>query len=690
MLEYYTKKYFVNTLTTKQSYMRDKVIINKISKLHNCAATFAFCGAFTLLITAPVHADSARFPGSKQGSGLGTTLNSAPQAAIETQAPTQAAAAEDNQDSSVKSSSGHFFSGVFSGIANAVQPSAPAAAPAQQVAQESASAGHTITEHDLGDPDSSPALFAARQELDIEPPAKTAEMPANNQQAIATPLTHPVDAPQAQQAAPQWVAPEATASAAAPVAPVATATAEPAHIDPVHGEPDNSPALYAKRRELDPVQNPNRLTSVLTQLMKPLAEGEGDKSVAGEPVAAYESPGVVIKRESFRQETLQPNLTETEIKLASLNPSSGTGGPLIQLPDVPPPVLPAQNAAPADKKAETKPAIPAADVKALVQTPPAKPAAAPVITTTPAPTPVIPAAPAPAIAAPATKPAAKTADVKPAVVEKSATQANKSENSEPKATLSNESKNILNKIPANIDTPAKKSVEPIAVDRSAPKDTAKDNASSPASVKHEAMGIKIEVKSPKLDLSYELEKAYNAMTAGQSETAIGIYKNILDNDPDNKNALFGLGTLYHRAGQIDSARKLYAKLLSIDPTNRDGLNNFLVLLADEAPEAALTQLEKLEKRDPKFSPIPAQMAIIHEKLGNPDKATEKMFRAVDLSPENMVYRYNLAIMLDKQKKYDEAGKLYRQIIEAYHRGETIPGNVQQIQQRLTYISSNRP
>jgi Tfp pilus assembly protein PilF len=313
----------------------------------------------------------------------------------------------------------------------------------------------------------------------------------------------------------------------------------------------------------------------------------------------------------------------------------------------------------------------------LVQTPPAKPAAAPVITTTPATPATAPATPAAPVAAPAAKPAA-------------AEKTTAAEVSEPKAVLSKESKNILNKIPANIDTPAKKSAEPIAVDRAAPKDTAKEGTSSPASVKHEAMGIKIEVKSPKIDLSYELEKAYNAMTAGQSETAMGIYRNILENDPDNKSALFGLGTLYHRAGQIDSARKLYAKLLSIDPTNRDGLNNFLVLLADEAPEAALTQLEKLEKRDPKFSPIPAQMAIIYEKMGNSDKATEKMFRAVDLSPENMVYRYNLAIMLDKQKKYDEAGKLYRQIIEAYHRGETIPGNVQQIQQRLTYISSNRP
>ncbi len=42
------------------------------------------------------------------------------------------------------------------------------------------------------------------------------------------------------------------------------------------------------------------------------------------------------------------------------------------------------------------------------------------------------------------------------------------------------------------------------------------------------------------------------------------------------------------------------------------------------------------------------------------------------------------------RKYDEAAKLYRQIIEAYQRGEVIPGDIQKIQQRLTFISSNRP
>ncbi len=164
---------------------------------------------------------------------------------------------------------------------------------------------------------------------------------------------------------------------------------------------------------------------------------------------------------------------------------------------------------------------------------------------------------------------------------------------------------------------------------------------------------------------------------------------MLANDDKNKLGLFGLAATYHRLGQIDMARPLYGKLLAIDPTNRDALNNFLVLLADEAPQEALVQMEKLGERNPGFSPIPAQMAVIYQKLGDTEKATQKMFKATALAPENLTYQYNLAILLDIQKKTGEAAKIYRRLMEAHMRGEIIPGDATEIQERLTFISSNR-
>jgi tetratricopeptide (TPR) repeat protein len=258
-------------------------------------------------------------------------------------------------------------------------------------------------------------------------------------------------------------------------------------------------------------------------------------------------------------------------------------------------------------------------------------------------------------------------------------------------TLSPDSRKLLGKVKPPAEKKRAVSKEPVDIARTRDmQDLFKGADEQMPLSQHEAMGIKIEMKRPKLNVDYELDKAYNAVSAGQTESAIVLYKRVLSVDPNNTNALFGLATLYHRARQFDDARPLYARLLSVDPKHRDGFNNFLVLLADEAPNEALVELEKLESRNPGFSPIPAQIAVIYQKTGNLDRATEKMLRAVALSPENLTYRYNLAIMMDKQKKYDEAARLYGQLLEAASRGEKIPGNTSDIQQRLTFIRSNNP
>ncbi len=465
-------------------------------------------------------------------------------------------------------------------------------------------------------------------------------------------------------------------------------------------------------------------------------------------LVAFKSPDIVVKHEVLSMDRQQPELAEDikARKLAALMPAAGTEEvPVIQLPPVPPPILPpkSENGAeptpvitPEDIKpviAATSPpppgvpATPAVTLPAPVPEPnsavPANPpAAAPatpavalpvpvpvpdkaaspaVIAAVPAPQaeqPTVPKAEAPAPAVPVAPvvPAPTTPIVQvvqppapPVVIPAPVVAAPPPHSSEPPRILSNRTEDILKNIPSNLEGKPEISHVPLKIDRSKQNPDPLKGQIEGESVKHESMGIKIEVKTPQFNSNYELEKAYTALNGGQSLEAMKIYRGVLDNDPDNIGALFGLATLYHRAGQLDAARTLYAKLLAVDPNNRDGLNNFLVLLSDEAPEAALAQLEKLEQRNPQFSPIPAQMAVIYNKLGQVDKATEKMFRAIDLAPENLTYRYNLAIMLDKQKNYEEAAKLYGQLIEAYMRGEVIPGNPQKIQQRLTFISSNR-
>jgi Flp pilus assembly protein TadD len=249
--------------------------------------------------------------------------------------------------------------------------------------------------------------------------------------------------------------------------------------------------------------------------------------------------------------------------------------------------------------------------------------------------------------------------------------------------LSDDTRKILSHVPSSMNAP-KPAGKPITMDRVSPEVkeilSSKDKEDS-----YEAVGLSIKVRRPGLDTNYELSRAYTALMGGDTQTAVETYKNILSVDPRNEDALFGLAATYHRLGEIDKARPLYGMLLQVNPNHREGLNNFLVLVSDESPQDALPELQRLEERNPDFSPIPAQIAIVLDKLNYPDAARDKMLRAIELAPENLSYKYNLAVMLDRHGQYADATALYRNLIEASLAGAPVPASTEVMQKRLNYL-----
>ena len=254
--------------------------------------------------------------------------------------------------------------------------------------------------------------------------------------------------------------------------------------------------------------------------------------------------------------------------------------------------------------------------------------------------------------------------------------------------LSLQSKTILSQIPSRLDTAAQSKSKKIAMERTSPEVKeafAKDKGAKVESYK--AAGLDIKVRRPGLDTGFELNRAYTMLMGGQTQDAVDVYKNILSSESNNQDALFGLAATYHRLGELEKARPLYGALLKLNPNHREALNNFLVLVSDESPQEALAELERLEQRNPDFSPIPAQEAILMGKLGYTADAKNKMLRAIELAPENLTYKYNLAIMLDRQGNYADAGALYRLLIDAALKGEKIPAALETLQKRLNFITT---
>jgi tetratricopeptide (TPR) repeat protein len=160
-----------------------------------------------------------------------------------------------------------------------------------------------------------------------------------------------------------------------------------------------------------------------------------------------------------------------------------------------------------------------------------------------------------------------------------------------------------------------------------------------------------------------LEKGYKAASLGSMEAAIVLYKKVLAREPNNINALFALGSIYQNLHQFKEAKSMYSKVIEIDPNDQNTINNYLALMVQESPTNALSHLRELEKANPDFSPVKAQIGMVYAKLGDYDMAEMYMRRAISLSPEVLNYRYNLAVMLDKSGSTYSALQAYKQLID---------------------------
>lgn len=280
----------------------------------------------------------------------------------------------------------------------------------------------------------------------------------------------------------------------------------------------------------------------------------------------------------------------------------------------------------------------------------------------------------------------------------------------PEVRLPAETKQILNSIPSGVGSPESKQQKlniqrgefdqgggwsPPAVAPAPPPAPDKETSLSvppatpaPADTPKKAtdMGVEVKISKPDIDLGKQLDIALDALLSGQYEGAVSLYKTVLRKDPANRDALFGLAVAYQKNGQRVQARKAYGDLLKRYPDFQDGLNNFLVLASEEAPQDALIELEKLLKRNPDFAPIYAQKALILSRMNRDDEAIRELSLALSYAPDNVTYKYNLAVLFDRKGSKQEAAKLYLQVLEAGFRGATLPASQSEIQERLTFLS----
>jgi Tfp pilus assembly protein PilF len=186
------------------------------------------------------------------------------------------------------------------------------------------------------------------------------------------------------------------------------------------------------------------------------------------------------------------------------------------------------------------------------------------------------------------------------------------------------------------------------------------------------VGLHISVTTQDTTSYDALTIAYQALIDGEFEISVANYSKVLGSDNQNIDAKFGIATAFHGLGQFERARNAYMDVLEADPRHEFALNNLMVLIGELSADEAMVELESLQKHNPGYAVIPAQIGMLKMKKRDFVNAARSLKRAVEIDPKNLDYRYNLAMLFEYLGGYDVSLNMYKVILNEGLKGAILP------------------
>ena len=143
-------------------------------------------------------------------------------------------------------------------------------------------------------------------------------------------------------------------------------------------------------------------------------------------------------------------------------------------------------------------------------------------------------------------------------------------------------------------------------------------------------------KSVKIDFeNYQKEYAYSTMYEGELDQAQAIFEGILDDDPENIQALNAMGIISYVIDNNQDAIKYFTEVIENHPNSTSGyLNRSCVYKYQGDSEKALSDVSKAINIDPDKSELYMNRADLYAGLKKWEKAKVDITKALGLNKEN--------------------------------------------------------
>ena len=168
-----------------------------------------------------------------------------------------------------------------------------------------------------------------------------------------------------------------------------------------------------------------------------------------------------------------------------------------------------------------------------------------------------------------------------------------------------------------------------------------------------------------------LGKAYQSFIAGDIETSQQQYHKMLQQEPNNRDALLGMAAIALSRKQTGQSAAYYGKLLELDPADPDALAGLISLQGQTDPVQSESRLKKILAQNPQANAVHFALGNLYSQQSRWAEAQQAFFRAYSSAPGNADYAYNLAVSLDHLNQGKPALDYYQRALAL---GQSGPAN----------------
>lgn len=178
----------------------------------------------------------------------------------------------------------------------------------------------------------------------------------------------------------------------------------------------------------------------------------------------------------------------------------------------------------------------------------------------------------------------------------------------------------------------------------------------------DSASIQVSQSKPQDAVNPLVMRAYEAYNAGNDSDAQKLYKQALQRDSTNVDAMLGLGAIATRQGRAADANGWYRKVLGLEPRNSTALAASADTQQLDDPQANESRIKSMLAKSPNDAGLHAALGNLYAEQNQWRAAQEAYFEAFRLndSPENA---FNLGVSLDQIGKPKLALPYYQQALQ---------------------------